>query len=47
VDGVALADVEAHYRYHVGWRDTEHPGGSEEGNLRFIRDFDCRLLAEP
>ncbi len=36
--------VEAHYRYHVGYRDPAHPGGLEEGNLRFIREFDCGLL---
>lgn len=37
-------EVEAHYRYHVGYRDPQHPGGQEEGNLKFLRDFDCSLL---
>ncbi|MSP63953.1 MAG: hypothetical protein EXR72_27155 [Myxococcales bacterium] len=36
--------VEANYRRHVGWRDAAHPGGLEEDNLRFIREFDCALL---
>jgi hypothetical protein len=40
------AEVEAHYRFHVAWRDPAHPGGEEEGNLRFIRRFDCGLLDE-
>ncbi|MCS6915608.1 MAG: hypothetical protein RMK29_00130 [Myxococcales bacterium] len=39
-----LEVVEAHYRYHVGWRGPDRPGGLEEGNLRFIREFDCTLL---
>ena len=38
------AQVEANYRYHVGYRDAEHPGGQEDGNLRFLREFDCALL---
>jgi protein tyrosine/serine phosphatase len=44
VNGTPLPVVEANYRYHVGYRDAAHPGGLEEGNLRFIRDFDCALL---
>lgn len=44
VNGEAPEVVEAHYRYHVGWKDAAHPGGAEEGNLRFIQDFDCALL---
>lgn len=44
VNGEPLSVVEAHYRYHVGYRDPQHAGGLEEGNLRFIRDFDCGLL---
>lgn len=36
--------VEAHYRYHVAYRDPQRPGGQEDGNLRFLRDFDCALL---
>lgn len=46
VNGEPEAVVAAHYRYHVGYHDAEHPGGLEEGNLRFIRDFDCKLLDE-
>jgi hypothetical protein len=42
--GLPMATVEAHYKRHVGWRDAEHPGGYEEGNVRFIREFDCSLL---
>ena len=47
INGEPMANVETHYRYHVGYRDAEHPGGLEEGNLRFIREFDCKLLEEP
>jgi hypothetical protein len=47
LDRVPLDVVEAHYRYHVGWRDPQHPGGLEENNLRFIREFDCALLTAP
>lgn len=47
VNGAAMAEVEAHYRRHVAWRDPAHPGGAEEGNLRFLRDFDCARLAVP
>ncbi len=39
--------VIAHYRTHVGYLDAAHPGGQEEGNLRFIRDFDCGLVGPP
>ena len=45
VNGAPMEEVEAHYRRHVGWRDPAHPGGAEEGNLRFLRDFDCARLA--
>lgn len=44
VNKTPIAEVEAHYRYHVAWLDPAHPGGAEEGNLRFIREFDCSLL---
>lgn len=44
VNGEAWSTVEARYRYHVGYQDEKHPGGLEEGNLRFIREFDCGLL---
>jgi hypothetical protein len=36
--------VEAHYKRHVGWKSASHPGGLEEGNLRFLRELDCALL---
>lgn len=45
-NGEPLSTVEEHYRYHVGWRDAAHPGGYEENNVRFLRDFDCALLRE-
>ena len=44
VDRLPMATVEAHYLWHVDWRDAEHPGGAEDNNLRFLRDFDCKLL---
>lgn len=39
--------VRGHYLYHVGYRDAAHPGGMEEGNLRFIQGFECGLLDAP
>jgi hypothetical protein len=47
VNGAPLDVIDAHYRYHTGWRSSKDPGGGEEGNLRFIHDFDCSLLALP
>lgn len=44
VNGAPPEVVEAGYKRHVGYRDAEHPGGFEEGNLRVIREFDCGLL---
>lgn len=37
-------EIEASYRYHVGYQDELHPGGFEEENLETIRDFDPGLL---
>ena len=42
-----MEQVEENYQAHVGWRDAEHPGGYEEGNVRFLREFDCALLDSP
>jgi hypothetical protein len=44
VNHAPMAEVEAHYRYHVGWESQTNPGGAEENNLQFIRDFDCGLI---
>ncbi len=44
VNHADFADIESHYHFHVGWIDPKHPGGAEENNLKFIRDFDCSLL---
>lgn len=44
INGEPMEVVEGHYKAHVGWRDPEHKGGYEEGNVRFLREFDCRLL---
>jgi hypothetical protein len=44
INGAPPQVVEAGYKRHVGYRDAEHPGGFEEGNLRVIREFDCGLL---
>lgn len=41
------AIVEAHYRFHTAFIDPAHPGGAEDLNLQFIRDFDCSLLDKP
>jgi len=42
-----LPTVEAHYRRHVGYRDAQNPGGYEEENVRFLREFDCSLFHAP
>lgn len=34
------------YRRHVDWKSAEHPGGAEELNMKFIKDFDLNLLKE-
>jgi hypothetical protein len=44
VNHAPMAQVLAHYRYHVAWTDDAHPGGYEEGNERVLQDFDCGLL---
>ena len=46
INGEPPEVVEAHYHYHVAWKDASHPGGAEEMNLRFIQDFDCSLLGD-
>lgn len=42
--GVAMPQVAAHYKRHVGWRSDAQVGGLEPENLRFIEGFDCSLL---
>lgn len=46
VNHAPMAQVLAHYRYHVAWHDDAHPGGHEPGNEQVLQDFDCALLDE-
>jgi hypothetical protein len=41
----AMAAIEADYRRHVGYVSERDSGGYELLNIRFIREFDCGLLA--
>ena len=47
VDHAPMAQVLAHYRYHVAWHDDAHPGGREAGNEQVLADFDCALITAP
>ena len=40
----SIEDIIADYRYHVAWQNEENPGGAEELNERFIREFDLSLI---
>ena len=44
VNHAPMAQVLAHYRYHVAWTDDAHPGGFEPGNVLVLQDFDCALI---
>ncbi|MDY0062711.1 MAG: hypothetical protein RBU45_23075 [Myxococcota bacterium] len=47
LNGSSPEEVRRRYRAHVDYRDEAHPGGAEPENLRFIEEFDCRLLEGP
>ncbi len=40
----AMEDIIADYKRHVAWKSDEDPGGYEELNVRFIREFDLGIL---
>jgi len=44
INGDDMSVVEDDYKQHVAYQDAETPGGYESLNVRFIREFDCRLL---
>jgi hypothetical protein len=44
INGESMEQVEKTYKRHTAYRSEKEPGGYEELNLRFIREFDCRLL---
>ncbi len=44
VNGDPWPEIEAGYRYHVGYQSEQIPGGFEPENLDVIRDFDPALL---
>ena len=44
INGEPMDRIEAEYRRHSGYVSSEQPGGYEELNVRFIREFDCSLL---
>lgn len=44
INGASQNDIESHYKAHTAWQSDAFPGGFEQGNLDFIRAFDCNLL---
>ncbi len=44
VNGDTWEQIESDYKYHTNYISDEMPGGYEEINLRFVKDFDCSLL---
>jgi len=46
INGMPMEAIAAEYRYHVSYQNEDDPGGFEQGNLDFIRDFDPRLIAK-
>lgn len=44
INQMPMEDIAAEYRYHVSYKSEEQPGGFEQGNLDFIRDFDPNLI---
>ncbi len=47
VNGEGMETITPEYLRHTGFTSPQAPGGSEPLNLRFIREFDCRLLSAP
>lgn len=47
VNHAPMAQVLAHYRYHVAWHGEATPGGYEDGNVKVLEAFDCGLLDGP
>jgi hypothetical protein len=45
VNGDPIDLIEAEYRRHTAHVSDKNPGGYEALNMRFIREFDCGLLA--
>ena len=45
INGMPMEAIAAEYRYHVSYQNEDDPGGFEQGNLDFIRDFDPLLIA--
>jgi hypothetical protein len=44
INGETPEQIEITYKRHTAYRSDKEPGGYEELNLRFIREFDCGLL---
>jgi len=44
INGKSMAEIEKSYRYHVGYKDEKHPGGFEQGNLDFIKEFKAEYV---
>lgn len=44
INGEPMETIEKTYKRHTAYRSEQEPGGYEELNLRFIREFDCGLL---
>lgn len=42
-----MNEIAAEYRYHVSYKDESRPGGFEQGNLDFVKEFDSSLIKIP
>lgn len=47
VNKASAQELEKTLKKHVAYKSEHKPGGFEEGNLRFIREFDCSLIKPP
>jgi len=43
-NGDPMDEIEQEYKRHTAYTSDEQPGGYEELNLKFIKDYDCSLL---
>jgi len=44
INGLSMEEIAKTYRYHVGYKGKDKPGGFEQGNLDFIAEFPAELL---
>lgn len=46
VNKIYMPEIEADYKYHTGYVSEQQPHGYEAINVRFISEFDCKLLED-